>query len=1482
MSKIKKALAVVLAAAMVLSCSPAAFAVSGLQKTDGTPYTEGDGYVYGSDAFSNPTFDIYVDTQETTETWRLNNGSGSLYYGNYLTRSSKSGIPESCADTSHIYYATAGEPIENLQVACRIYGVNSVSQISEVAISQTAFSNFTYQLTSSTGTDPTKGSYVKFVWSVTPSNTVCSLGPNANVVFNISFKYAGTTYTAYAYGHTEYIYRPAGMCAYTEGGGSARRKVRQCPLILLYSAQARPDWGGSVSQPRAFANFSDMSQAGTGKLIGMGSENYPASGSGFLLATAETGLDYGTISKKSNHSDNANATVNYQYGTADDGNKAYMTVWMDKYLDHLGTGTDGDLTNGLNMRATVINGEGDDMQWFAVEAIRLQTDATFSGEINSNVTSISGVMAFNQATPFCAFNRAATGTVSVQTLINYYGQQLYGIQNAWSYLKDDDISSDKYVLFRLTGPGLSTSQAATTDGYSISIRTRASNGDENLTTNYWNTSDGGSNSGRSYNTTETNIGFRFRVYTTQFLRFILDGIDQGYLDQYVYGVPAYDGLSTVNGSVSGAAKGKKFPQSWQFTPASWANFKTAYDRARGLIADFSAGIFTSGNPNTYSWVYNNVNTMAIGIEQKNIDAACRDLIQAYNALQAAPAPKLIVHHIATTYDGTTVVAADDEVFTGWDSNGNLTGSASPATPFVNGVSVSLYALSSLLGYQVTGTSSVLGGYLVADSSGSTTYYSSTNEVLGVQGSSSERAAQYTFNYEPANNTLKVFPQNGNPLSINSGIKTGEQPNFAPIIEANGAYARFNFTGLYEGGDINDYSVVGNPIDMNTWKMPYQDTDLYEGWTPKGVELHIATSYGGDVVADTQTPTVITDIATGDLTDVTFTQPAVPTPPSGAMNFVAYYADSNYTVPITSWPITASYDRDAEYPIQEVTSTSVLTPVNNKVTIYALYADLSNMLFFEPQGGTMPTGYESGELTYTQGVPTSYPIPTREGYSFSGWVLEDGTPINSAYAPFAGIITSGAWTVEDADSKTGVSAVEGGTITLSSSTGFICYATWSPNDITLTYRLNIPTSEHSRFNSADSAVNPYFREVVDADTVVTADMLPNNPRRFGYVFNYWTLEGRRFQAGSRTPTTDYTVYAAWAAATDVAFADITSYIKYAGVDEIADEQHGPTIDAAAGDIVNIRFTVCGNFYSGSSSFIFGYNGDFYEKITGVDVFRVNPDNDYISGIAAEVTEIKNYPGTIADYTYSQDETANTQMLMITVDPDVYTMGTYNTVSFRDDEYMIEIKLKIKDTAAQGDLGSVWLALDQLRTADNIMGDLFISFTQNESSLGNVETERVTFDTSPIAATVRLVEEERTPYTLTVMLPADDFGNTGEWADTGKNEALTLTGREGTEILSVTFADNSVYQGFPIPAKTGYTLDGFFAYNTATGAYDENDEWLPGSYATAEQDGKTYAAKWTPTTYTYTFYGSLDGYNSGTPRPNGVVSVVYDQVGVTPNN
>ena len=143
MSKVKKAICLLLAAAMLMSVLP----VSGLaylQNPDGTEYSEANGdYAYGTDVFANPTGStIWVDTLGTTEIIRIgavSNGAATCEYGNTVVKATASGMPEVNGNYSPFFLG--GETPYAPVVKMRVYGIDNANRLTGLSITSENLSN---------------------------------------------------------------------------------------------------------------------------------------------------------------------------------------------------------------------------------------------------------------------------------------------------------------------------------------------------------------------------------------------------------------------------------------------------------------------------------------------------------------------------------------------------------------------------------------------------------------------------------------------------------------------------------------------------------------------------------------------------------------------------------------------------------------------------------------------------------------------------------------------------------------------------------------------------------------------------------------------------------------------------------------------------------------------------------------------------------------------------------------------------------------------------------------------------------------------------------------------------------------------------------------------------------------------------------------------------------------------------------------------
>ncbi len=1463
-----------MAMVMLLSLVPSSgFA---LNNRDGSAYTEGVEFDYGTANISNPG-KLTVDTSATTETIRLAEARYSFKNGNKVVFATPSGIPECNGSFATTVYGAEQAVAPTVQI--KIYGISSPNEVAGIDFTADNISGASWQLSTTTGTQGSTP-WVNFVWTLQAGclgNCQVSGGPDTDITYDISFNYNGKTYHEYAFAHAEYIAHPNGMNYYMRTMNITSTNGRQSTLTMLMGAQMKHGWAGDENKTRGMLNGAYSSSSG-GAVAGMGSEG-PITSDAFIMQTndANESIVYADYQGTRNYN---NACLwNNTFGTAaTDGNRPLTTVWIDKAVDHLGEGTSGSKTNGLNMRLIVKAGESSNFVMGVMDSVVLRnnnlagygrgsstSDKNFHAEYYNNNETVTEGGTWGSA-DFASYTVNWNSNGNQYAAVNARGQA--NEQGTGAYHLNNDVAANGhkgYIRIRLNGDGPNATQSTSSDCWALGWQYLAN------FSNGWGSDWNGGNRGLSSN----NISVRFRVYDTTVLRQVLNAIyaGEGNTISVTFG-GQYGSSQTSRQRTLTADKGAN-PQSFMYS-YGWDNYLTAFKNARKVLAAFDV------TPQTYS--YTGYQAMTAGVEQTKVDQVTEALIVAYNNLVYQNKGRIVVHHYL---EGTTTPVAPDEVFIGLDDNGTPVkeGRGTPTQDITNGAKFTLRALTRLKGYEVVGANSVNGSVELAYNGttyGVTTLKNEADATIGITGS--DGSTEYVFYYAPADQTLKIFTNNGisEQTMIMQPTKTGMVPDFAQAKTKYDAKEHYNYAGMFESADLS-----GSAINESTWTMPNEDANLYVKWTAKPIKVHV-TAYdnNGEPVAITgneYSAPVTPEAVDGVLQNVEFNRVAEPTVEAGN-TFIDFYSDAACTQAI-EWPIVASYNpEEGQYAIVEGTT-------ENTVEIYAKYVNLNNKIFFEPKNGTMPEGYESGEMNFATGSPVTYPVPTREGYIFTGWVDENDRPITAANA--AGAYT-GAWTSVDGNGV--LSPVEGGTITMSTSKGFTAYATWQPLAITVRYRLNIPASEVSSMNSKEDAQHGYYEATVYSDQIATEEDAPANPRRFGYAFNYWSYDNKKFSFDGRSkypvlPAGEDTfeITAVWKSANDVAFAELTSYIKYAGSECIADTQHADlgieTKDAAPGDTVSIKLVVQGKFYSGSQSYIFGYNKNFYEEIAGVDVFDINENNAYVDSIKAEVNTVETFNSQVQNVlTYTDPVTgesgaANVKYVQLVIDPNVRAMDSYHTASMEDDTYLVEIRLKIKDTAQPGQQGSVWIATETLRSADFLMGDTFLSYTSNLQPLTNVETDRVKFDTDTVCSTVKIADVPDPEYNITLQLPTVDGEVKGVFAD-GTTAAKTYTGRNGQEILEpYTAADGTAAYGFPTPTREGYHLVGWYLVN-ADSSLDMTNEWTEGYYATVDADkglnqaDATYEAVWEANTYSLTFYQE----DKETLR--GVVEATYDQVGVTP--
>lgn len=475
-------------------------------------------------------------------------------------------------------------------------------------------------------------------------------------------------------------------------------------------------------------------------------------------------------------------------------------------------------------------------------------------------------------------------------------------------------------------------------------------------------------------------------------------------------------------------------------------------------------------------------------------------------------------------------------------------------------------------------------------------------------------------------------------------------------------------------------------------MPASNVFIYAKWDLAPITLSVDLSAAG---LDPVKVAEATPLEFGGA--VNFAKPAF-TDIEGYV-FVDYYTDATYTTKVT-WPLS----------------------VTENTTVYARLENVNGKITFDSNGGT-----PVDTINYTSGNAVPAPQdPTREGYAFTGWFYD-------------------AECTQSVAADDGEIWKYGKSLTRNTMTGFVAYAGWEAQEVSVSFNVNIPASEASDFNTIAGSITA---ETGLADSAFAEGYQYPVPRRLGYEFQYWSYKDANGKwhefKFDKFPTKDVELRANWSATDYSAFIDVTAYQKLLGQDV-------KVTTAKRGDIVTFRMTSQTNFYTGSSVFVFMYDNRFFEPYkSGSDAFVLNSDNDYIKGISATHYGVTNNASLASKWPSGLDS-ANYNAMMIAIDPDVSVSHT--TAPMNGKTWMLEFKLVIKDSATGS--GKVYMDNAWTRTPDNIMGTMFYGWTKNATNVFETYNNVVIPNLEEATATVTLDETDPVMTTVTVKTNSTAF-------------------------------------------------------------------------------------------------------------------------------
>ncbi|MBR3289102.1 MAG: InlB B-repeat-containing protein, partial [Lachnospiraceae bacterium] len=305
----------------------------------------------------------------------------------------------------------------------------------------------------------------------------------------------------------------------------------------------------------------------------------------------------------------------------------------------------------------------------------------------------------------------------------------------------------------------------------------------------------------------------------------------------------------------------------------------------------------------------------------------------------------------------------------------------------------------------------------------------------------------------------VFNANGRGIAPNSIEITSATNITLPNITTKG----YTFDGWYRSA--TDFSVANRVGGYNDSVSVDTPTTFYAKWTPKSYTINYNAN-GGSVSPESFTKTY----------DTAYTE-ELAEPTKRGYTFAGWFTDNNV--------FNKPYDKTKDDIYEE-----------GKTTPYYIYAKWTakNYTIHYYLNGGINTG--SSEFEKTFGTPYTGEIanPTKTGYTFGGWYIDNNT-FNIAY------------------DRTKDDIYEEGTV------AYGIYAKWNPKSYTINYNANGGTVSPTSFNKEYD--NPYTENLA-------------MPVKAGYTFGGWYRDNTTFNSEYNKNnddiylegTTTYTIYAKW--------------------------------------------------------------------------------------------------------------------------------------------------------------------------------------------------------------------------------------------------------------------------------------------------------------------------------------------------------------------
>ncbi len=917
MSKAKKIISMLLAIVMILTVAPANLLASAAL----------DGIVYQEASFSGGGSAFTVDTSATTEVVRVAHGKGMFTLGNTIVSATRSGIPETSGTYANVAYA--GETPQTPKLVFTIHGVRP----DETPTKSSSVTSVTFGECVTTQS----GNSYTYTWDLAgtaPAHT--------DLVFTITYKVAGTTYTAYAFSHVENILIMNGVVSYRYNNNGSNGKGRDSSIVQvqshnMYSSMCQDSNPGN--RTIGFINYGTSQALSGNALLGCGSET-DLDGSlnayGAAVGVAIDGTKQGSLIKVVKETTGTQRNCIYN----NDMNRGESQVYLDKRTDAT--------LEAINLRVTLQNAEAADFG-----SSKFETFGIYHGHRTFGDEEGQGGLTGDAATSVIAVKtHSATGTNTI-TSSNPYG----------------------HVMTTITGSGPSSATSntfnSTTGEYQYSF-----------IFGIWSEANGRTN--------RTAVGYNldFIVYDTTDLYNVYNGIMNG-TGSYTIQNTFYN--QSWNGAVIGFDKGVN-PQAAMYAsnPEAWNNFLAAYQRAGSLLREPDIGA---------NWTFtNNTNvdqtTNKSATAQAEIDEATYNLVIAYQGLPTYHYQvDAIVNHVAVEADGTetligqqvyadrtagaTILARPASKTPGYEVKDStpqsklLSGAneSETVTFYYQPVKKQIVLITNNDNADVTTVADVPAGSTVSYSSlnpGTKTDFDFVNWVdqngNSITGDFKMPADNYTLTAQWIPSEIKISA-----IPVIDGVERTD------LVE--------NYASLRPNADGTTAVKMERPADLDRdgyiFVEFYEDKDLTTLMTwPKSFYLHDTLNYTfyarmvdvyGKVIYETNGGSAVADS--------TFVPGDTVTPPTTTRtgySFAGWYKNKELTVPVEAADWTMSN--------------------NTGFIAYAAWTANDYTITFDV--GKTTTKYDTKEVRPITGAADSvipadqYPeVPLKFGYIFDGWMLQ---------------------------------------------------------------------------------------------------------------------------------------------------------------------------------------------------------------------------------------------------------------------------------------------------------------------------------------------------------------------------------------------------------------------------------------------------------------------------------------------------------------